>query len=225
MNRQQTQTYQMLTRVVDLGTANVNLFPKNSAAEEILKELRTQVETITEAATARVSADRDLKAGSAARATARTKLSHVLSHATQISNALNTNTLEPPASRTDQGLIQSAHAFALAVEPVAKDFIKHGLDPEAVATAVKELEAAIATCDTARATRSAAIGQWERAIKEALGTLHRLDAIARTLENYPGAMASYETARTIGRTGGRKTLKSSTAEPMTTPEAAKSTAA
>jgi hypothetical protein len=224
MNRKQTQTYQMLTRVVDFGTANVNLFPNNSAAGGILKDLGTQVEKLTEAATTRVSADRDLRAGSAARDTARTKLSNGLSHAAQISNALDTNTLELPAIRTDQALIQSAHAFAFAVKPVARDFIRHGLDPEVVATAVDELEAAIAARNTAKTKRSAAIGEWNKTLEEALGVLHRLDAIARTLEDNPGPMAAYETARVIDHTGRRKALKPPAVEPAT-PEAAKSAAA
>jgi hypothetical protein len=225
MNRKQTQTYQMLTRVVDFGTANVNLFPNNSAADGILKELGTQVENLAEAATTRVSADRDLRAGSSARDTARTKLSSVLSHAAQISNALDTNTLEMPAGRSDQALIQSAHAFALAVKPVAQDFVKHGLDPEVVATAVDELEAAIAACNTAKTKRSAAFGEWKQTLEQALGALHRLDAIARTLADNPGAMAAYETARIIDHPGGRKALKPPAVLPTTTPEVAKSTAA
>src|SRR5436189_4389430 len=99
MNRIQTETVQMFTRVTAHGKANVNVFPKNSAANEVLTELEAQVKKATDAATARKSAERNKRAGLAARGKARTKLGNFLSHAVQISRVLDTDTLSPPDSR------------------------------------------------------------------------------------------------------------------------------
>ena len=225
MNRRQTETYQMFTRVTAYGKANVNFFPKNSAANEVLTDLEAQAENATEAATARKSAERNKRSGLAARGKARTKLGNFLSHAVQISRVLDTNTLNPPDSRTDQSMIQTARAFVVSVEPMAKDFIKHGLDPEDVTAAVDELEAAVATCNAARIGRATAITKWNTALEEGLVALHRLDAIARTLADNPEAMAAYETARTIVYTGGKKAMKLTASEPASVPEAAKTAAA
>jgi len=49
MNRNDTQTYQMLTRVADFGTKNVSSFPKTSGAARLLDGLEKGLKTMSEA--------------------------------------------------------------------------------------------------------------------------------------------------------------------------------
>jgi len=49
MNRNDTQTYQMLTRVADFGTKNVSSFPKTSGAARLLDGLENGLKTMSEA--------------------------------------------------------------------------------------------------------------------------------------------------------------------------------
>ena len=95
-----------------------------------------------------------------------------------------------------------------------KEFLQHGLALEAVSAAIEALEQAILSCANAKASRSAATERWAAALDEALGAVKRYDPlVAITLEDNPGAMASYAVARTIPRSGGRKPAT----ETVTTP--------
>ena len=63
MNRKNSQTYEVLTRVVDLGTRNVSLFPENSAIAELLETLESGRKTLAEQDAIRASADTKVRVG------------------------------------------------------------------------------------------------------------------------------------------------------------------
>jgi hypothetical protein len=78
MERKYTQTYSMLTRVVNFTTQNVGLFPKNSAASKILEALDSDVTQLSEQAGAQVSAEAAIRISRKARNPARETLKSIL---------------------------------------------------------------------------------------------------------------------------------------------------
>src|SRR5262245_58795 len=103
MNRK--NNYQMLTRVVDFLTRNVSLFPKSSAATEMLGKLESGVKTLSEAAAARKSAEAAMREAHTARATSRDHAKDVISRAGLVARALGNDKVRLPSKGTEQELI------------------------------------------------------------------------------------------------------------------------
>jgi hypothetical protein len=208
MKRKYTQTYSMLTRVVNFTTQNVGLFPKNSAASKILEALDSDVTQLSEQAGAQVSAEAAIRISRKARDTARETLKSILVLAAQTAQALNSDQLRGPLKRGDQALIDCGHAFAQDVESLKKEFIQHGWAPDfgdEVSAAVEALEQATLDYASATAKRAAAIGEYVKTMEDAMGYLKRLDIlVAKTLADDPTAMASWTVARSVIRTPVRK---------------------
>src|SRR5438093_44797 len=81
MNRKNMQNYQMLTRTLEFATNHVGLFPKNSAAAEILDTIKSGVSELSEKGSARVSAESAMRVSRNARTAAREKLHDCLATA------------------------------------------------------------------------------------------------------------------------------------------------
>ena len=200
MNRKNSQNYQMLTRVVDFATANVTSFPKHSAAADILQILKTGLRALSQADSARKIAEADLRGARIAKALAREDLHDVLGRAALVARALHNSKVPVFSKGTDQELIDLGPDFAREAESSKADFIRHGLPPEEIQTAVDALIAARKKYAAARAGRMAANREWQAALTPALDALVGLDAlIANTLADNPSVLASYEFARTIPR--------------------------
>ena len=211
MNRKKIETYQMLTQVADFARQHVGLFPENSAAAEILEALESGVKGLSDEASTIVSAETALRVGRSNRVEFREKLKTALVQACQIAEALNADILRIPAKRKDQALIDSGHALVVDAQPMKNEFERHGLPLETVRATVEGLEQAILSCTNAKAMRSAAVEKWDAALDKTLRTVKRYDPlVAITLEDNPGAIASYAVARAIPRTGGRKAVAGET---------------
>ncbi len=215
MNRKNMQSYQMLTRTVEFAANHVGLFPKNSAAAEILATMKSGVSELSEKGSARVSAESAMRISGNARTAAREKLQGCLATADRIARLLRSDKIRFPAGRTEQALIDSGHAFAADAESMSKDFIKHGLDPEEVSAAVEALENAIRDYSNAKATRSAAIEKSAKVIEETMTAVYRFDTlVAAFLKDDAEATAAYNIARTVSRTKAHRTaVKESGAAP------------
>src|SRR6266705_2146900 len=74
MNRKNMQSYQMLTRTVEFATNHVGLFPKNSAAAEILDTMKSGVSELSGKGSTRVSAESAMRISGNARTAAREEL-------------------------------------------------------------------------------------------------------------------------------------------------------
>lgn len=215
MNRESMKSYEMLTRMVGFATTNVGLFPKNSAAAEILKALESGVSELSAKAAAKVSAEIAMRTAANERKASREKLQGYIAWASRIARELNTDKVRMPANGTDQALIDSGHAFVADVESMAKDFAKHGVGPEEVGAAVEALENAIRGYSKARAERSASVEETDKVLEDTLSVLRRFDALVeRYLEDNAGAMASYAIARAVSRKKAHRTVtKESEAAP------------
>src|SRR6266404_1221657 len=119
MNRKNMQNYQMLTRTVEFAANHLGLFPKNSAAAEILDTMKSGVSQLSEKGSARVSAESAMRISRNARTAAREKLQGCLATADRIARLLRSDKIRFPAARTEQALIDSGHAFAADAESMA----------------------------------------------------------------------------------------------------------
>jgi hypothetical protein len=208
MKRKDTQTYQMLTHVVDFGTRNVNLFASDTGAKTILETLATGVETLSRQSGAWMASKTALRNGRTAKDAARESLKNYLTRAAQLSRALHSDKLQFPASPTNQNLIDSGKGFLLEADSMKKEFVEHGLSATFVSdleAAVRNLEKSIQDCRDATGRRSASLRKWDDTLGETLDALGRFDIlVSNALENDPAALTSYAIARTIRRAGGRK---------------------
>jgi len=210
MKRQESQTLQMLTNVADLGAKIVGVFPKTTAAAELVEALESGVKKLSDDAAVLASIKADLRSNASARAASRTKLRTCLSVAHQIARALNIDHVPAPNRMTEAGLIQTGNAFVIFTGPVKSDFVLHGLPSEHVVVAVESLKQAILTHTAAKARYSAGKHEWRKTMTETLGKLRRFDAlVSAVLRDKPGTMASYTIARSVPAGRARKAAAAS----------------
>jgi hypothetical protein len=206
MNKREIETYNMLTRVEDFGNRNVSLFPKNSAAAEILKTLGSGVEKLSEAAATHTSAETAMREAHDARATARTNARNLISRASLVSRASDNSKVRLPKKVSEHALIVIGRGIEKDAAALKKDFVRHALSLDEVIATTNALEIAVLDYSKARTARSAARTEWNEALAEAMHALIGLDAIAaNTFANDPVALASYEGVRSIHKTRGRTT--------------------
>jgi len=206
MNKREIETYNMLTRVEDFGNRNVSLFPKNSAAAEILKTLGSGVEKLSEAAATHASAETAMREAHDARATARTNARNLISRASLVSRASDNSKVRLPKKVSEHALIVIGRGIEKDAAALKKDFVRHALSLDEVIATTNALEIAVLDYSKARTARSAARTEWNEALAEAMHALIGLDAIAaNTFANDPVALASYEGVRSIHKTRGRTT--------------------
>ena len=224
MNRKNTQTYQMLTHVVDFGTRNVSLFPEDTGAKKLLETLTTGVETLSQQAGIWMAAKTALRNGRTAKEASRENLKNYLERAAQLSRALHSDRLQLPANPTDQNLIDSGNGFLLEAESMKKEFVELGLSATFAAdleTAVRTFKKSIQDVRDATGRCSGSLRKWNETLGQTLDALGRFDIlVSNALGNDPASLTSYAIARAIRRVGGRKavaTTPSIKAEP-TLPE-------
>jgi chorismate mutase len=205
MKKSQIQNYEMLTRVVEFTTTNVSLFPKTSAAAEILEGLQSTVRRLSEQASAQMASEGALQASRTARAAARDALTRRLVLTEQVARALHSDNFPVPIRRRDHDLISSGHAFVENGAPLSKEFTKHALPLNELTAAVDALERANLDYSSGRARRAAAIQEFRSTTTEAMGYLQRLEAIVEmTLADNPTAIVAWTVARTVARVAVRK---------------------
>jgi len=211
----------MLTSVADFGANNVSVFPKTTAAAEIVEKLKSGVKKLSDQAAVLAAVKADLRSNGGAKAASRIELRTCLSLAYKIARALHIDHIPAPDRMTDAALIQTGNALVIATEAMKDDFIVHGLAPKDVIAAVEGLKQAILTYTAAKQAYSAGRREWRKVLTETLGNLRRFDALASTvLRDKPGAMASYRIARSMPVTRSRKAAASSAASPPASTPAA-----
>jgi hypothetical protein len=205
MKRQHVEDYKMLTQVSAFAANTVSLFPKTSAGSEVQTALEVSVQELTDLFTAQVSAETSMRSSRNEREAALVSLKSLLAQADLTARALDSDKFRLPRKPTNRALIDSGRAFAADIEPLKKDFIKHGLSPDDVTAAVEALERAILAYTGGKAKRSAAIQEFDKKLEAAMGYMHRFEAlVANTLADNSSAMAEWTVARSINRVAVRK---------------------
>ena len=205
MKSKQIQNYQMLTRVVAFTADHVNLFPKTSAAAEILTGLQSTVGELAKQASAQVASEGAMREAQNIRAAARESLVQRLIFSEQVARAMNSDKFQMPNRRRDHDLVSAARAFVESGASLGKEFSRHGLPLAELAAAATAVEQASFEYSTAKANRTLAIQEFGIAEAKALTYLERLEVLATMmLADNPSAMASWSLARKVTRTAARK---------------------
>jgi len=167
MKSQKIKTYQMLTRVDDFASSRAGLFPKHTAAGDLAAAIGPPVAQLSGFLDAEQSSGSAIRIRSNARAAARAALKTQLESIDRTARALNIEDFWMPHKGADQALINAGHHFAAAAVPLKEQFIFQGRPPdfiEDLKAAVAELEAAISSQVDAKASRKAAIQEFDKTL-------------------------------------------------------------
>lgn len=206
MNRQRLINHEMLTRVVSVGKRNINLFPRDSVAEEILRAMESDLDSLTEITNAALSSDTAVRVASKSRAAARQELNDLLVRASGMCRELESPQLQLPRQRmTDQVLLTVGCVFVADAEPIKAEFARYGLRIEDIATAVHTFEGAVIDFTNAKAVHATAAQKWSATLSDALRKVRRFDLLVKNvLKDNPIATSEYEVARFVPKPVVRK---------------------
>jgi len=223
MNRERLNNYEMLTRVVSFGNRNANLFPKKSAAAEILTAIESDVNALTESTNSAISTENAMRSTQNTKVAARKTLKRLLVQASRMCREFESPQLQLPKNATEPVLVALGRGFVADAESVKSEFAQHGLPIEEIETAVHNLENAVLEYSNAKAEHSTAIQEWNAALTDALGKLRRFGLLVENvLKDNPIALSEYTMARTIPKPASRKAAAAETSAEgaATTPVAA-----
>src|SRR4051794_29983776 len=99
MNRHRLNNFEMITHVVSFGKRNRTLFPKESAAEEILEAVESDVETLKAITNSAFSSSTTVRATIKTKIAARTVLTDALARASRMCREFESVQLELPRNR------------------------------------------------------------------------------------------------------------------------------
>jgi hypothetical protein len=218
MIRSKIQKYEMLARVADFARENASLFPKQTAGDELVKDLHAVAGKLSETKASQIAARNQMRASRSQRLEKQKELSRQLRAIHQTAEALKIAKFEKPRV---SALFDAARNCTHAVEPMKTEFVRHGLPSdfiENLKSAADELQFAIASQVEARVRRKAAIPEFDKTLEEGLNYLQRFEAlVTNTMSDNPSIMASWEVARRVERT---RRFKKAGPAPPTTPAVA-----
>jgi len=208
MNTRQKYTQQMITRVYEFGKRNADVFPKKSAAGELLESLRQDILDLDAHSSQQISGNGSIRTSQVSRVSAHKDLQFRLERMSQTARALKLEKFYMPRNHSDEALIDSGEAFAQDAEPFKQDFIKQGFPTsfmDDLKTAVQQLRSAKLEKDAGMAKRKATTASFDTKMKKALDDLTRFEAlVAVTLSHSPVLMAEWDHARRVGRPPARR---------------------
>ena len=221
MIRSKIQKYEMLGRVAVFAARNVSLFRKDTVAVELVKDIETVVEKLSESKASQAAARDQLRTGRNQRLAKQESLRSQVEAIHQTAEALKFDGFSLPENPRASALFDAARNYVEAAGPLKPHFVLHGLRPdfiESLKSAAQDLQAAIESQVAARGRRKAAIQEFDQALEEGLGCLQRFEALLmNTLSGNSSIMASWEVARRLERP--RSSRKANTALAATSPSA------
>jgi outer membrane murein-binding lipoprotein Lpp len=214
METRKEYTQQTITRVVDFGKRHADLFPKKSAAGELIDALEEDLKILDQHSNDQISGDGAVRKSRASKNEAHQALLVRLDRIDQTARALKHSDFFLPPGRSDGALIKAGKTFAVAAVAVKSEFIKHGLAAdfiEQLNTAAQDLDSAVRdlaiNVEKRRATNTAI----DNAFSKTLDDLARFDAlVGNTLSDNEAIMAEWEHARRVGRPPVRRKKNSET---------------
>jgi hypothetical protein len=220
MKRSKIQKYEMLARVAEFGAMNASLFPKKTAAVDLVKDLQAVVEKMSSARAAQ-SADQ-LRTSMLQKLEKHETLLRQLKTIYQTAAALNIDGFAIPYRPSSPRLCDIARHTIDAAEPLKAQFVLHGLPSDFIETlkqAAAELRAAIESRVAARDRCRTAAEEFDQALDEGLKCQQRLKVLAsNTMSGDPSVMAAWEVARRLDPIrSSRKTAAPVTDQPPPLP--------
>lgn len=185
MERRQNVRFEMYRRLEQFFDTYRSRFPEASAASKLFAALSILVDALNEDAAARVStqrAGRDQKI--AAREALLTQLDAIARMAKVIARTTPgfAERFVLPRPKTNPVALATAHAFVKDAEPVAAQFIAHGLPADFIATlkaALETFERASEVRDAGKIARASARAGVRAKVAEGQLIVQQLDVIIR----------------------------------------------
>jgi hypothetical protein len=223
MDRKDFQHIEMLTRVVEFGTAHVGEFPKNTVAGQSFAALGSALSKLSEDATLHVSSKNAVRSSRKAREAARDNLWQQLQHISNTALAISIDEphvdlqFQMPKRGRDQQLIHTAKAFAEWAEQLKKAFVQHRLPDEFIENlqnAIADLERAIEQQVSSKTSQTSATTALEEDFAKCQALLKRVDAVVEnTLGNDAAVMAEWRSRRRIPRRSSQPAAETQPSEP------------
>jgi hypothetical protein len=160
MIRSKIQKYEMLTRVADFAARNVSVFPKETAAAELAKDILSAVEKLAQCKASQAAAIEQLRVGTEQRLAKQEALRNQLDAIRQTAKALNIGGFSLPERPHVSAFFDSARIYTEAVGELKPEFVRHGLPPdfiENLKSAAEGLQRAIESQVAGRGRGKAAI--------------------------------------------------------------------
>jgi hypothetical protein len=212
MTSREKRQYEMLVRVRDFGLAQADRFPKSTLGTDAFATVDAAVNALNEQAATQFSSRLAARGGPSMEIAACRSLLDMLDSigATARAVALDTPGVEDrfrvPRRKGKVAVLSAARAFVSDVEPLAKQFVAHGMARDFVAQLTAKIEAfeeALKAREAERALNASARAALKGALDSGLAAVTRLDAIVRNvIGDDASAMATWAVARRIERFRG-----------------------
>jgi hypothetical protein len=226
MNSVINRTYDMFVRVLSFAAERAGAFPAGSLAAETITDLKSVVESLTEAATTQTSGLSSVQRATAERMAAREALRESMKALSRTARvmAFDTPGLETkfrlPRSSSDPVLLQHARAFAADASPFKDTFLRHAMPAsflEDFREDIADLEHAMSQQNTGRGAHVSATASVETETERGMNAVRKLDAIVRNqFRDDAATLAAWESARHVesaGRTRRRSNGSASGTNP------------
>ena len=201
--------FEMLLRLSAFGRRHADLFPPASLAGQMFEVITSTLPELSKSAGSQAAGFAVTREGSVSRAEARAVLLDCLDAISLTARAIGR---EQPAvrvkfqirrSRSDQGLIDAARAFAENAAPIKDQFEAHAMDPafiQEMEAAIRGFEEAITNHVEARGSQASATACLENVMQRAMDAAYRLDGIVpNKAKKDPVLLKEWENTRRVAR--------------------------
>lgn len=220
MTKRQRVRFEMLRRVRDFGSLHVAQFAEGSVAGQAFATVRTIVDDLGGQAQRKMATRQE---GSRARKQARLALTRQLNEVVRTAKVIARTMprfddgFRLPADRSDLVMVTAGRLFAETAEPVAAQFIAHGMSDAFLTTlraSVQEFEASITACEDGSRSSAAAQARIAASLDEGMDAVTRLDIIiANQFKDDVATLAQWTRDRQVRAVQSRPDAAARAAEP------------
>jgi len=230
MTTTEKRRHEMLVRVRDFGLARGDRFPKSTLGAEAFAAVDAAVNNLNQHAATEFSSRRGVRGGSSTDTAAYRALVETVEAIGRTGRAVALDT--PGAddrfrvikAQGRRGIVNAARAFARDAEPLASQFIAHGMPEDFVAqlkAKIAGFEQVLHEREARRELNASSRASMNAALESGLAAVQRLDAIVgNVLGDDAAAMASWAVARRVEHYGGTRRAGTAPAAAGTTGAAA-----
>jgi len=214
MTTTEKRKHEMLVRVRDFGLARGDRFPKATLGAEAFAAVDAAVNNLNQHGATEFSSRRKARGGASTDTAAYRALVEMVEAISLTGRAVALDTpgaddrFRVTKAQGRRGIMNAARAFARDAEPLASQFIAHGMPEDFVAqlkAKIAGFEQVLHEREARKELNASSRASMNSALESGLAAVQRLDAIvSNVLGDDAAAMASWAVARRIEHYGGTK---------------------
>ncbi len=214
MTTSEKRRHEMLVRVRDFGLARGDRFPKSTRGGEAFAAVDAAVNNLNQHAATEFSSRRGARGGASTDTAAYRALVEMVEAMSRTGRAVALDTpgaedrFRVTKAQGRRGIMNAARAFARDAEPLASQFIAHGMPEDFVAqlkAKIAGFEQVLHEREARKELNASSRASMNAALESGLAAVQRLDAIVgNVLGDDAAATASWAVARRIEHYGGTK---------------------